>query len=226
MENNPLSQITHEQTRRLTNFNVDQALDANTLSMLNAHLNGCAECKSYASELGEVENILRKMKYRWDLRPIPLHLDQIISRSKNKAFGFANSITIARTVVMVLAVITVVIGTWQFSTVNIASPTAASAAIPIPTPSTYLTSANGMLRNCDYVLYQVQAGNTLEGIALQFSVPKETIMEFNEMKNEKINPSMQIRIPICDHTPTATVNTPITAITITPQFEPITVTPG
>jgi LysM repeat protein len=76
------------------------------------------------------------------------------------------------------------------------------------------------------VLYQVQAGDTLDGIALQFSVPKETIMEFNGMKGEIIGPAMQIRIPICDHTPTATINTPTTTITITPQFEPITVTPG
>jgi hypothetical protein len=226
MENNPLSQITHEQARRLTNFNIDQALDANTLSMLNSHLNGCTECRSYASELGEVEIILRKMKHRWDLRPAPLHLDQITSRNKNKAFRFANTMTIARTATMVLAVIAVVISAWQFSMVNVTSPTAPSAVIPIPTPSTYLTSANGMLRNCDYVLYQVQAGDTLDGIAAQFSVSKETIMEFNGMKAEKIGPSMQIRIPICDHTPTATINTPTTTITLTPQFEPITITPG
>ena len=226
MENNPLSQITHEQARRLTNFNIDQALDANTLSILNAHLNGCAECRTYAGELGDVENILRKMKHRWDLRPTPLHLDQIMGRSKNKAFGFANGITIVRTATMVLAVIAVVLGAWQFSMVNVASPTAPSAVIPIPTPSTYLTSANAMLRNCDYVLYQVQAGDTLDGIASQFSVPKGTIMDFNGVKAEKIYTSMQLRIPICDHTPTATINTPTTTTTITPQFEPITVTPG
>jgi LysM repeat protein len=83
-----------------------------------------------------------------------------------------------------------------------------------------------MLRNCNYVLYQVQAGDTLDGIAAQFSVPKETIIEFNRMKGERIGPAIQIRIPICDHTPTATINTPTTTITITPQFEPITVTPG
>jgi hypothetical protein len=226
MENNPMSQITHEQARRLINFNIDQALDANTLSMLNAHLNGCAGCRNYASELGEVESILRKTKHRWDLRPTPLHPVQIMSRSKNKSFGFANNLTIVRTATMVLAVIAAAIGAWQFSMVNIASPITPSAAIPIPTPSTYLTSANGMLRNCDYVLYQVQAGDTMNGIASQFSVPKETIMEFNGMKNEKIEPPMQIRIPTCDHTPTATINTPITTITITPQFETITVTPG
>jgi hypothetical protein len=227
MENNPLSQITHEEARRLTNFKIDQPLDANTLSMLNSHLNGCAECRTYASELDEVENILRNMKHRLDLRPTPLHLDQIItSRGKNKVFGFANSMMIVRTATMVLAVIAVVLGAWQFSMVNVASPTAPSAIIPIPTPSIYLTSANGMPRNCDYVLYQVQAGDTLDGIASQFSVPKETIMEFNGMKGEKIDPAMQIRIPTCDHTPTATVNTPTTTITITPQFNPITVTPG
>jgi hypothetical protein len=66
----------------------------------------------------------------------------------------------------------------------------------------------------------------MDSIALQFSVSKETIMDFNGMKEEEIKPSMQIRIPTCSRTPTVTSEVLNSTITITPQFEPITLTPG
>ncbi len=221
-----MSQITHDEARRLINLNVDQVLDANTCSILDTHLNKCAECRGYASELDKVENVLRKMKHGWDPRRVPLQLDQIISRSKNTGFGFANNVTITKMAMMVLTIIIVVaLGTWQFSIVSAPSPTASYTVIPIPTPSTFLTSTKVTI-NCDYVPYQVQAGDTLDSIASQFSVTKEMIMDFNGMQEDQIDPSMQIRIPLCNHTPTVTINTPNTTITISPQFEPITPTPG
>jgi len=127
---------------------------------------------------------------------------------------------------MILTIIALVIGSWQFSIIGVSSPTATYTAIPIPTPSTYLTSVNEMLLGCENIEYQVQAGDTLDIIALQFSVTKESIMDFNHMQEENIQPSMQIRIPTCTQTPTITIYPPNTTITITPQFEPITSTPG
>jgi LysM repeat protein len=83
-----------------------------------------------------------------------------------------------------------------------------------------------MPQNCDYVSYQIQAGDTWDNIVLQFSVPKEIIMDFNEIKEEEIKPSTQIKIPACNHTPTVTSEGLDSTMTITPQFEPLTPTPG
>ena len=226
MENNHLSPITHAEARRLINFNSDQVLDVGSYSILNAHLNACVECRSYASELDEVENILRTLKQKWNQHPAPLHIVQIKSQNKNVSFGLAKNLTMTSMTMMVLAVIVMSIGIWQFSILNSALPATPLMAIPIPTPSTYLTSAKATILNCDYVPYQVQANDTLDNIALQFSVPKETIMDLNGMKEEKIEPGTQLSIPLCNHTPTVTINAPNTTITISPQFEPITLTPG
>ena len=221
-----MTQISHEEARSLISFNADQALDADKYSILNAHLNDCAECRSYASELDEVESVLRKLSQKLDQRPAPMNLDRILGQGKNTALGFANSFTVTKMAMMVLAVIAVVFGSWQFSIIGVPSPTATYTAIPIPTPSTYLTSTRATLLDCEYVDYQVQAGDTLDSIASQFSIQKEVIMDFNEMQDEKIQLSMLIQIPLCTRTPTITIYPPNTTITITPQFKPITPTPG
>jgi hypothetical protein len=224
-----MSPISHEEARRLINFNADQSLDAKTGYILEIHLNGCLECRKYAGELDELENLLRKMKPGLNLRPAPLHLDQIMHRSKGSAFGFLNHILVTRITAITVAFFSVAIVTWQFLNVGNASPATLYAIIPIPTPSTYfITSTNTgmMLLNCDYVPYQTQVGDTMNSIALQFSVSKETIMDFNGMKEEEIKPSMQLRIPRCRRIPTKTSEVVNSTITITPQFEPITLTPG
>jgi LysM repeat protein len=227
MENSLMPQITHEEARRLIDFNADQSLDTTTGSILDAHLNGCTECRRYACELNQLENLLRKMKQNFHMRPTPLQLDQIKHRSEGAAF--LDSIMVTRIVPLVAALIAVTIVTWQFLSTNTVSPAIPYTAIPIPTPSTYFvtsTNTNFMLLNCDYVVYQIQAGDTWDNIALQFSVPKETIMEFNGMKEEEIKPATQLKIPACNHTPTVTTEGSDSTVTITPQYEPITPTPG
>lgn len=221
-----MTQISHEEARSLINLNADQALDADRYSILNTHLNNCAECRSYASELNEVEIVLRGLSQKLDRRSASPGLDQILAQSKSPLFGFSNNITATSMATMVLAVIAVVIGVWQFSIFGAPSPVSTYTAIPIPTPSTHLTSTNATLLNCEHVVYQAHEGDTLEGIAAQFSIPKDMIMKFNKMQEEKIQPSMLIRIPLCARTPTITIYPPNTTITITPQFEPITPTPG
>jgi hypothetical protein len=51
-------------------------------------------------------------------------------------------------------------------------------------------------------------------------------MQFNDMELETLYPSDQIRIPLCNSTATGTFNAPTGTITITPQFEQHTSTPG
>jgi hypothetical protein len=177
--------------------------------------------------IDDLENLLKKMKHSLNLSPTPLRLDQITHRSRNTIFGFLNNVVVTRIATMSAAFIAVAVVTWQFFSASIASPATLYTAIPVPTPSAYLTSthANILFLNCGYLFYQVQAGDTLDGIALLFSIPKKAIMDFNGMKKENINPAMQIRIPACHHPATVTIDTSNSTITITLQFEPLTPTP-
>jgi hypothetical protein len=223
-----MTQITHEEARRLIQFNLDYALDNIKLSSLDAHLEECKECSTYAAELKELENNLRRaMQRRWNLSPAPLPIYAITSRVQSKAIGFTNNVVVTRMAVITLAILVIMFGTWQFSRTNNAiSSQMLTFAIPIPTPSTHLTSTSDKLQSCDYILYQVQNNDTLESVALQYAASKVDIMQLNNMKTETLDPSMQIRIPLCHSTPTGTINAPTTTITITPQFELHTSTPG
>jgi hypothetical protein len=51
-------------------------------------------------------------------------------------------------------------------------------------------------------------------------------MRLNDMELEMLYPSKQIRIPLCNSTATGTIHAPTGTITITPQFEQYTSTPG
>lgn len=222
-----MTQITHAEAQRLINFNADQPLDASTYRILDTHLNDCAECRNYAHQLNEVENILRKIKDQWNSQSTPLPLISVTHQNTQTNPGFSRGVVATRMVMMVLTIVIMMATvTWRYSIPNSASPTAPQMAIPIPTPSTHLTSTKVTTLNCVYMSYQVRSNDTLNSIAAQFSIPKETIMKLNGLSEEKIETGMQIRIPICDHTPTVPSDAPNTIITTSPQIEPITQTPA
>ena len=228
MENKSLTQISHEEARRLIHHKADYLLDHNRLSLLNAHLKGCAECSAHASQLNELENILpRVMQNKWKLHPTPILVGQLMSRIRSGPFGFANYNSVARTAAIVIAVVAFMISAWQFSSIKSAAPPQKLIGVlPIPTPSTQLTSTGVTAQDCGHVQYRVQEDDTLQGIAYKFSVSKETIMAFNNMSTETIAEYMEIKIPLCNFTPSRTDKPPTTTITITPQFELNTSTPG
>lgn len=220
-----MSQITHTEAHWLINFNADQPLDTGTRLILDAHLNDCAACRRYARQLGEVENILQKIKSRWELQPVPLF--STTHQGKKTSLAFSRSPLATRITMMVLTILIMAVTvTWRYSMPSMTFPTTAQMAIPIPTPSTSLTSTKAMTLNCVYMSYQVQSGDTWNSIALQFSIPKETIMKLNGIREEKIESGTQIKIPACDHTPTVPSDAPSTIITTSPQFDPITETPA
>lgn len=226
MEIKPLTQISHEDARRLISMSADQVLDSDKNSILKAHLIDCEDCRSYANEVDEVETVLRELGQKINPRHASVNVGQILSRSKDAIPALASNFTFAKMGMMVIIVIVAAIVSWQFSTRSAASPTAIYTAAPIPTPSTFLTSTNSMLTDCEFMPYQTQEGDTLESISAQFSVPKDTLMEFNQMRVESIQPFTQIRIPLCARTPTITIYPPNSTITTTPQFKPVTPTPG
>jgi hypothetical protein len=133
---------------------------------------------------------------------------------------------VTRTAAIALAVFIMIFGTWQFSRTNSPSSPLLAFPLPVPTPSTYSTSTEVLFQGCDEVLYQVRENDTLESIALRYGVAKSDIMQLNDMEMETLYPTAQIRIPLCNSTATGTFKAPTGTITITPQFEQHTSTPG
>jgi len=218
--------ITHEQARKLIQFGVDQALKPNEESVLQTHLTGCSECRSFADEIKEVDSILLPiMNKHWKLEPHPLPIASIVANINSKR---QNSLLLTmRTALISIVLFAFVLSAWQFtrSDSHISTPMPVSA-LPIPTPSGQSTSTKIRLTNCDEMLYQVQKNDTLESIALRFSIAKEEIMAINNMNEETVRAKMGLLIPVCKLTPTGTIHPSRLTITFTPLIGQTTSTPG
>lgn len=217
-------EITHEEARRLIQHNTDQALKQDKQIMLRAHLDGCPDCRGYAAELKETENTLRRVMHRqWNLRPTPLSMNVLTLKGNYKRR--TSMILATRTALVSIAIMTFIFGVWQFRLTSESPSQRPLSILPVPTPSTQLTSTKLVLQNCEEIKYKAQENDTLESIADQFSTLKESIMIANEMKTEVISPTMELIIPICGSTPTGTVN-PATLTIHTPSTSPTTTTPN
>ena len=142
------------------------------------------------------------MQNKWNLQPTPILVGQLMSRIRSSPFGFANNNSVTRTAVIVIAVITFMVGAWQFSLIKSdVPPQKLVGVLPIPTPSTQLTSTGNAAQDCAHFQYRVQENDTLQSLAYKFSVSKETIMAFNNLRSETIATSMEIKIPLCNPIP-------------------------
>ena len=166
------------------------------------------------------------MQHKWSLSPAPLPVYTILTQAKTKHLEFLSNAMVTRIAVIALAFLVILFGTWQFSRTNSTYSPMLTFALPVPTPSTYLTSTDGLFPGCNYILYQVRENDTLEGIARQFAVSKDDILLINNIRTKTLLPFTQIRVPLCNSTATGTIHDPTGTITITPQFEPHTSTPG
>ena len=205
---------------------MDQGLKPPEENMLQTHLNDCRECRSFAEEIKELERILLPtMKRHWNLEPAPLSMAFII---ENKTSRWLTSILLTtRTVLISIVFVAFVLSAWQFTRSNnrTSNPMPASD-LPIPTPSEQSTSTKISLPDCEERLYQVQGNDTLESIALRFSVPKERIIAINHLSVGTLRHNMNLLIPICAATPTGILHPSTLTITFTPFNDPTASTPG
>jgi len=219
-------QITHEQARKLIQFKMDQSLKPDEENILQRHLNGCTECRSFADEIKEVDGILSPvMKRHWDLEAHPLPIASIVEKMNFKP---QTSILLTmRTAVISLVFVVSVLSAWQFtrSDSRISTPMPVRV-LPIPTPSGQSTSTKISLPNCEEMLYQVQENDTLKSIALKFSISTEKLMAINKMHAETVRAKMDLLIPVCGSTPTGTTRPSLLTITYTPLIGQTTSTPG
>jgi len=219
-------QITHEEAHRFIQFNTDKALDSQGKAALSVHLKDCMECRAYAEDIEEMAGLLQSaMKRQWNFQPVPLSISAFTAKKVSK---IQRSVVLAtRTAMAGIVFVALVFTAWQFALSG--GPTFGqlpAGVLPVPTPSTQSTSTKIMLQNCEVMLYGVQKDDTLASIAYQFSIAREEIMSINNMKTETVDPSMKLMIPICDSTPTGTVNPATLTTTYTPVVDPTTSTPG
>ena len=216
-------QITHEEARWLIEYDADRALNSEKQRVLTAHFQECESCRLHAVEMNNLENILREvMKKHWNQHPLPLSMDSINIRTQD-----TNSLLAWRVSLVSIAMVTFFFLIWGFKmTAFNSSGQTPLGNLSVPTPSVQSTTASTITisTQCNYVIYEVQEFDTLDGIADKFFVSREEIMAFNNMRSDQINTSMELFIPQCDITPTDTVRTPTT--TLTPNIQLTIFTPG
>jgi hypothetical protein len=224
-------QLTHEQTHKLIQLNMDSVLNADESASLSSHLRSCMDCQRYANEMNEVERLLSPvLKSQWSVRPIPLSISALTGRSTKRQ---ANILLTMRTAVISLIFVALFFSAWQFvlSGPSIARQIPLSVA-PAPTPSVQTAQFTGNTSNtsttetCEMMLYTIQGDDTLARIAERFSVSEDEIMAINELKTNVISTPMQLVIPNCNFTPTGTVHPATFTITYTPILNHVTATPG
>ena len=215
--------ITHEEARRLIQFRADDALQDIDNHLLEAHLSTCAECQKYASATHDLEATLQHlMQRRWDRQPLPLPAGKPLSVNSSH---ITQSIFFAtRIIAMGVICVAFLVNIWQFTQSDRQRATPPAAEIPlIPTPSQQSMGTKATDQACESIYYEVKENDTIESIALRFSVPAEEILSTNHLRTETLDASMKLSIPICSPTPPGTPNTVPT--TFTPLFTSHTLTP-
>jgi len=219
--------ITHEEARKLIQFQADEALKSQEKFVLSAHLKECSECRFYEEDIKQVENILLPvMKRHWDRKPVPLSTRTLTEKTRSQIQP--GIIVATRSAAIAVVFMAFIFSVWQFTlSGNKTANPAPIVVLPVPTPSVQSTSTKITFQNCEQMPYNIQENDTLASIAHQFGVSKEEIMALNNMQTEIIYTSMELMIPICNSTPTSTAEGP-TALTTTytPVLDLITSTPG
>lgn len=218
-------QITHEEARKLIHLDSDRALNSSQRTTLSAHIQDCARCREYAVEIKEVESILLPvMKRQWSVDPIPLSTHVLFEKNKS---GLQSSIFLTtRTALVAFVFVAFVFSAWQFMISRAQTyGTLPVSVLPVPTPSTQSTRTSLATGNCRAIPYTVQSNDTLAKIASQFSLSKKEIMDFNHLKTETVTTATQLLIPVCNFTPTGTLDAVTHTTTYTPFINPRTSTP-
>ena len=221
-------QITHEEARAWVHLSLDGSLHPTQKQQLDMHLAACAECRRYADSIATMESMLRPLlKRQWNQQPLPLPIGSLIPRNNGKN---VDSMLLATRIVAVgVMFITFMFSAWHFSLSGSPVPGPAQAYVPsMPIPSTSTqwqsTDTGRSESECVYMSYIVGKNDTLAGIANQFSVSMDQIIQSNALINNTMVTGQEIVIPICRSTPTTTVDAQTS--TLTPVMGRSTSTPG
>jgi anti-sigma factor RsiW len=216
-----MNPISHLQARAWLDSAVDLALSPEQRAALEGHLAGCDECRRYEAELANLEGALRQsLQAHLPSSHAPLSLEEVLQRvrASQPTTAFANRWVAAPVLLVVLLTIIFTLGSPR-GIGGGTHPTQAltATALLAPTPSAPITSTLLSLPECKSIRYQVQAGDTLDAIARQFSVSKDVLMTYNHLTAESL--PAELSIPMCSVTPLVGSQTPSSTVTMTPQAE-------
>ena len=219
--------ISHEEAQKLIHLHSDRGLDMDHRAQLQSHLMQCERCALYANRLSDAENTLRKvMKREWNVQPLP-HNKETILREINSKKWVVQKLLPTHSALIGITVIFFSFVLWQFSLTNGSSNAGIGLQTSvIPTPAIVLIDnpALATLNECALLSYVVQANDDLDSIARKFSLPQDIIISTNNLNSKILQPGTQLEIPACNFTPTGTTFSP--TITLTPEFQTFTTTPG
>ena len=209
-------QITHQQARTLIQLSFDQILQSSERKTLEGHLHDCAECRTYANEIREVERLLvPAMRSWWSAQPIPLSTAVLFGKGKQPQ---TSTLLAIRKFAISLVLVAFVFGAWQLLFLGPAASTRTSTMIPpAPTPSVQTAQFTSTNDTCEMISYPMQENDTFAAIASRFLVSEEALRSANGLPSgEPVFPA-QLVIPICNFTPTGTAHPATFTTTYTPS---------
>jgi len=224
-------EISHRKAQVFLQISADDMLSAENQALLNAHLTKCDQCREYAKKLKSLENRLQKSSHtHWDNFQPRLNLSAITNPPTKKIIwnylvglnqGMGR-VTIVAALVVGYFLITNLSGN-QISSSGNETPTVlptpnefSFSAATSPTPSAQLTLTGLLTQACNPIIHVVQTADSLDSIAIQYKIPKVTLMDYNNLVADKVSPGTNLNIPMCDSTPSHTASTPTNTITVTP----------
>ena len=216
-----MSEMTHQKARALLQSAIDQPIDPEAKTALEAHLAVCEACDHYARSLADLEVHLRRVLHaNWDKQKPEISLQAIIDPNPakllwNNLFGQANfmsRVTIAVTLLLGYIVIASIFGIKSpISNNNTATilPTPNEAALAFstsPTPSAppASTLTDAATQGCNMVNYTVQKTDSLESISREHNISKDLLMQYNHLTSDAITPGTHLIIPQCEGVPSLT----------------------
>ena len=224
-------EISHQKAQAFLQAAADSILPANSKVQLDAHLTACKDCREHKKNLRNLEDNLQRISHeQWDNYQPNLNLKAITNPSATRIvlgslLGLTQGMgkaTIVLALVLGYFLIVNLVSDQKFASqteipTTLPTPNAlVFSAAKSPTPSSPSTLTGLTTQGCENIDYVIQADDTLESIALQFGVSKETIIKHNNLKTDDLSPGKELLIPLCNHTPSHTASTADNTLTITP----------
>jgi LysM repeat protein len=216
--------ISHAQARTLIQADADHLISLGQKQNLGRHLARCSECRMYANQIERVETSLRSAyTSRWGRTPLPrlnIHALYAVKPAPNfLPVDFLRQAA-APALVTVLVSLTLLFTVWRSHMEAPSGRFPQSATAPdSPVSFAQQTATKLSLTGCDTLVYTVQEGDTLAGIARRFSMQLEVLMAYNRLTSQSAVTGSELHIPVCPPTPLAGSNTPAHTLTFTPQAE-------
>jgi len=202
-----MSEISHQSAKNLIQASMGGCLSATEKEALTRHLEPCASCRTYASQMATLEADLRLIFHtRWD-SPQQSFTSEIVSVNKKmRAYNvYRNILGIVGAAAIGILLFVVILFSVSILPRQI-TPAGIQQDNPQPTstspsPATAKTSPVPVeiIIRTQVITYTVQAGDTLFGIAEKFNLRPDTILwgnpdTFEDLPNISLMSGMVLNI--------------------------------